>query len=112
MADKKFEVLLTNGAKNDLEEIHYYVVTNRSVETAEKLLEDILEKIETLEKLPSRGAIPPELERLGMNDFRQLILFPYRLIYRIIGYKVYILVIADGRRDFQSLLERRLLGDI
>jgi toxin ParE1/3/4 len=29
---------------------------------------------------------------------------------RVAGRKVFILLIADGRRDMQSLLERRLLG--
>jgi toxin ParE1/3/4 len=35
---------------------------------------------------------------------------PYRLIYRIAGKQVLLLVVADGRRDFQSLLERRVLN--
>ena len=35
---------------------------------------------------------------------------PYRVIYRVIGKQVIIYLIADGRRDMQSLLSRRLLG--
>ena len=34
----------------------------------------------------------------------------YRLIYRITGSQVIIYLIADGRRDMQSVLARRLLG--
>ena len=34
---------------------------------------------------------------------------PYRIIYRVMGDGVYVLVIADGRRDMRALLQRRLL---
>jgi len=54
--------------------------------------------------------VPRELEALGILDYRQLALPPYRLIYRVAAKKVFIFVIADGRRDMQALLERRLLG--
>jgi toxin ParE1/3/4 len=53
--------------------------------------------------------VPGELETLGIREFRQLLFAPYRLIYRIAADSVYVLVIADGRRDMQTLLERRLL---
>lgn len=112
MTGARFEVLLTKGAEDDLEEIQYYVATNRSLQIANKLLDDILEKIGSLEEFPERGAIPPEFESLGIQEFKQLILHPYRLIYRIIGNNVYIMIIADGRRDMQTLLEHRLLGGI
>jgi hypothetical protein len=39
----------------------------------------------------------------------QRFLKPYRIIYRIIGEYVYVMLIADGRRDMQALLQRRLL---
>ncbi|MBB3258938.1 hypothetical protein F4827_003807 [Paraburkholderia bannensis] len=35
---------------------------------------------------------------------------PYRSIYRIIDTQLVIYVIADGRRDMQLLLTRRLLS--
>ena len=35
---------------------------------------------------------------------------PYRVIYRVVGERVYVYLIADGRRDMQGLLQRRLLG--
>ncbi len=34
---------------------------------------------------------------------------PYRIIYRVTEDDVYVLVIADGRRNMRALLERRLL---
>ena len=64
----------------------------------------------TLESIPERGPIPAELAALGLFDYRQHLNWPYRLIYRVFGVSVCVSVIADGRRDMQSLLERRLLG--
>lgn len=108
--DVRFEVELTQGAEDDLEALHGYLAEHRSAEAAEALLDALLETIQALERFPQRGSIPRELERLGIREFRQVLLDPYRLIYRTIGSKVFILVIADGRRDMQALLERRLLG--
>jgi toxin ParE1/3/4 len=47
---------------------------------------------------------------LGIKDYRQELFKPYRLIYRLMGHDVVVFVIADGLRDLQSLLARRLLG--
>lgn len=110
MKEGRFEVELTQGAEDDLEAIHAYLAEHRSMDAAESLLSAFLEKVSTLERYPDRGSVPKELEALGVREFRQILLDPYRLIYRVIGSKVVILVIADGRRDMQALLERRLLG--
>lgn len=73
------------------------------------MLDGLIDKIEALEQHPQRGMVPKELEALGISEFRQLALSPYRLIYRVVGQTAFIFVIADGRRDMQTLLEQRLL---
>jgi toxin ParE1/3/4 len=108
MAD--FDVRLTRGAEIDLETLHDYVKDNRSAEQADALLDRLLAAIETLETLPLRGSVPKELDVLGIREFRQILVAPYRLIYRVHGQTVFVMVIADGRRDMQALLERRLFG--
>lgn len=110
MPAEKFAVELTRGAEDDLEAIHGYMASNRSIEDADQLLDEFLISVETLEHFPQRGAVPKELDALGIRDFRQILLRHFRVIYRIIGTKVLVLIIADGRRDMQGLLERRLLG--
>ena len=110
MTNDRFAVELTEGAEEDLEAIFGYLAESRSAEAATELLDGLLAKIQTLERYPLRDGIPKELESLGIREFRQVLMKPYRLIYRVIGQKVLILVIADGRRDMQALLERRLLG--
>jgi len=66
--------------------------------------------IEGLAKNPGRGSYPKELLALGIREYRQTFFKPYRMIYRIVGRRVYVYLIADGRRDMQTLLARRLFG--
>lgn len=110
MPRPNYEVVLTAGAEADLEALFDFVAENRSPEQADALLNDILAAVESLEAWPDRGAVPKELDALGIREFRQILVSPYRLIYRVIGMTVYVTVIADGRRDMQALLEQRLLG--
>lgn len=60
--------------------------------------------------MPLRGVNPRELAELGIREYRQVFFKPYRIIYRVVADRVYIYLIADGRRNMQSLLSRRLLG--
>jgi len=110
MAKAPFTVELTYGAEKDLEQIHAYLAEHRSIDAANALLDDLIDVIESLERFPLRGAVPKELDALGIREFRQLLLRQYRVIYRVAGSKVFVVIIADGRRDMQALLERRLLG--
>jgi toxin ParE1/3/4 len=105
-----FEVLLTEDANRDLEEIYAYVAEHDSPGKAEDLLGRIEEVIERLSTYPDRGSYPKELSVLGIREYRQTFFKPYRIIYRVVSKRVYIYLIADGRRDFQTLLARRLLA--
>ncbi len=46
-----------------------------------------------------------------IREFRAGFFKPYRIIYRVERPTVYIYLIADVRRDMQTLLSRRLLSD-
>lgn len=110
MAGSKYEVLLAEGAEQDLESIYDYIAEFDYKANADYVLDRLLEAVESLSAFPERGACPKELVALGIRDYRQAAFKPYRVIYRVIAQRVYIYVIADGRRDMQSLLARRLLG--
>lgn len=110
MAGRKYEVLLTEGAEQDLESIYDYIAEFDCKANADHVLDRLLEVVESLSAFPERGSYPKELVALGIRDYRQTAFKPYRAIYRVMAHKVYIYVIADSRRDMQSLLARRLLG--
>ena len=106
----RYEVLVTQGAERDLEEIYDHIAEFDAPEKADYVLGRLLEVAERLATFPDRGPHPKELQALGIREYRQTFFKPYRLIYRVIGKRVLIYLIADGRRDMQSLLARRLLG--
>jgi toxin ParE1/3/4 len=106
----KFEVLLIDGAEQDLEAIHDYISEFDSVANANHVLDQLMEVVESLSRLPERGSYPKELVGLGIKEYRQTLFKPYRVIYRVTGSQVIIYLIADGRREMQSVLARRLLG--
>ena len=104
-----YEVLLTAGAEHDLEEIYTYLAEYDSPARAEHVLDRLVEAAQGLASFPQRGSHPRELLALGIREYRQTFFKPYRLIYRIMARQVLVYVIADGRRNMQSLLVRRLL---
>lgn len=106
----KFEVFLTGGAEQDLESIHDYIAEFDCVANANHVLDGLMDVVKNLSKFPERGNFPKELVNLGIKEYRQTFFKPYRVIYRVIGSKVIIYLITDGRRDMQSVLARRLLG--
>ena len=106
----RHDVLLTQGAERDLEELYDYIAEFDSPANADYVLDQLMEVVEDLATFPERGAYPKELLALGIREYRQAFFKPYRVIYRVMGKQVIIYLIADGRRDMQSLLARRLLG--
>ena len=105
------EVNFISDTEEDLLSIYKFVYMNDSVTHAEKLFTGLYNKCLTLKNSADRGRIPPELKRIGISDFREIILKPYRIIYQVIDDSVFIHCILDGRRDIQTLLQERLLRD-
>ena len=104
-----FAVLLTNDAARDLNELYDYIAVHDSPRKADYVLEQIEKTFSTLSEFPGRGVYPKELLKLGIREYREIFFKPYRIIYRVMDKNVYVLLIVDGRRDMQSLLQRRLL---
>ena len=96
----KFEVLLTEGAEQDLEAIQDYISEFDCVANANYVLDQLMKAVEALVKYPEKGSDPEELVALGIKEYRQTTFKPYRVIY----------LVVDGCRDMQSLLACRLLG--
>jgi plasmid stabilization system protein ParE len=105
-------VVIANEAEGDLQAIYNQRLGHRGAQGkdgADALLDRLFDAIASLAEFALRGPVPPELATLGIADWRQLSLPPYRIIYAVGADIVTVAVVADGRRDFASLLERRLL---
>jgi toxin ParE1/3/4 len=105
----RYAVVLTAGAERDLEEIHDWIAEQDAPRKAHHVLDRLLAAAESLAIEPERGSHPRELLDLGIRDYRQTWFKPYRVVYRVLDRRVVIYLIADGRRDMQALLQRRLL---
>ena len=105
----KYRVMLVDSAELDLDEIHHYVESNDSPERADELLDGMERTILALAEMPERGHVPPEMERIGVREYREVHFKPYRIVYAIVGDAVIVHSVLDGRRDMQTLLMQRLL---
>ena len=106
----RYRVALTAGAEADLDGICAWIEHERGAGAVGEWLDRFEQAIGALETFPDRGSVPPELAAIGIKDFRQKQFKPYRIVYRVLDRSVFILIVAHGRRDFQSLLQERLLG--
>ena len=106
---KQYSVSLTYEAEVDLVDLFEYVAQKDSVESAYHVLGELEALIFSLEQQAERGHYPAELIEHGIKDFREVLFKPYRVIYEVVGKRVFVLACFDGRRDMKLLLERRLL---
>lgn len=99
----------TATAEHDLETIIGFIAED-SVDEAMRILEKIRKKSLGLHILPARGRIVPELKEQGIILYREMILAPWRMIYRISGATVYVLAVLDARRNLEDILLDRFVG--
>jgi toxin ParE1/3/4 len=105
---KSFSVNINKTAKNDLREIIRYISKNNPM-NALKILKKTEDRINSLKHFPERGGYVPELLKNNIKDYRQLIEFPWRIIYKIDKDIVNVLIIIDSRRNTQDILIERLI---
>ena len=104
-----FIVVLTDTAEADLESLYDYICETRSVAAADLILAKMHTIVGSLQLFPERGCCPLELDNTGEGNVRQLVNWPYRVIYEIHSQRVEIIAVVDGRRDLRSLLRHRLM---
>ena len=95
-------------AEKDLKGIVEYIAED-SPANALKILKKIKQKASSLYTLPERGRIVPELQDQGISIYRELIIPPWRIIYRISEMKVYVLSVFDARQNVEDILLKRLI---
>jgi toxin ParE1/3/4 len=104
-----FDVWLTDDAARDLDDLFHFIAGSRGADEAGFVLDHLGQVLSPLRESPERGTFPKELLPLGIHEYREVFFKPYRVVYRVADHDVFVLLIADGRRDFETLLQRRLL---
>ncbi|MDZ7789218.1 MAG: type II toxin-antitoxin system RelE/ParE family toxin [Xanthomonadales bacterium] len=103
------QVFLTRDAIADLDALYAYIADKDGSDRADHVAGSIKAAFEGLSESPHRGTWPKELLELGIREYREVFFRAYRIIYRVIDETVYVMLIVDGRRDMQTLLQRRLV---
>ena len=106
---KTFTVEWAESADQDLTGIIEYIAID-SVINALDVLERIKIQAEVLKKFPECGRVVPELASQGIYTYREKVIAPWRLIYRIGDKRVYVLALVDSRRNLEDILLERLLS--
>ena len=98
----KYELILTDRAKQELEDIYYYISKSLMADkAAENLINKIEKSILRLETMPESCSRIEELKEKN-RVYRKLIINNYVAIYRIdeVNQKVYIIRIVYGGRNY------------
>jgi len=94
------EIIWTNPALEDLNDIAEYIALSNLV-SAKKLVAKIFDKVERLEAFPESGKKPIELTNL---NYREVVVNPCRIFYKIDNEKVFILHVMRQERDLRKFL--------
>jgi plasmid stabilization system protein ParE len=105
---KKYHVKWADAAEKDIKQIIRYIAVDSPL-NALQILKKIKQKASSLYSLPERGRIVPELQDQGIHIYRELIVYPWRIIYRSTDTTVYVLSVIDARRNVEDILLTRLI---
>ena len=103
-----YKVQWAHAAVNDLIGIIEYIAEDNLI-NARKVFEKIKTKASTLCQFPERGRIVPELKDHGIILYREIVISPWRIIYRISAKNVYVLSVIDSRQNVEDILLKRLI---
>jgi plasmid stabilization system protein ParE len=105
---KHYEVIWTNNAEFDLENIIEYIKLD-SINIAKNIFFEIKEECQKLYYFPERKRIVPELQQICITKYRELIYKRWRIIFEINEDKVFVLLVVDSSRNIEDILFQRLL---
>jgi plasmid stabilization system protein ParE len=106
---KAYEVRWPETSEKDLISIIEYIAQD-SPSIAHEKFKEIKGKASCLQSFPDRGRIVPELQEQGIIQYRELVIAPWRIIYRISKNSVYVLSVLDSRQNVEDILLKRLIG--
>ena len=94
------QIIWTEPALLDLNEIAEYIALDKPG-AASHLVQKVFSKTERLEEFPESGRNPAELKK---SRYKEIIVGPCRIFYRIEKNKVYILYVMRSERKLRKYL--------
>ncbi len=96
------EIIWTEPALNDLEEIANYIALDK-ISAAQRLVRKVFDRVDLLSQSPNSGRNVPELSR---SRYKEVIVGPCRIFYRFSIDTVYILHVMRVEREMRKYLLR------
>ncbi len=94
------QVVWTESALNDMDAIAEYIALS-NFQAAQQLVQKVFKKIDRLEQFPESGKKPPELGNLA---YREVVVNPLRIFYKIELDSVYILHVMRQEQQLKIYL--------
>lgn len=95
---RKRVITFAASAAKDLEEIYNWYVDQQVPDVGEKLLREIISRVERLAEFPQSGRTVPEF---GIVNLREVIFPPFRIVYRLDKNRVRIVRIWRSERPLK-----------
>ena len=92
------QIIWSPQAADDIAGIQTYISAD-SVQYAELVVRRIMARVEQLATFPDSGRVVPERH---VAAIRELVVRPYRIVYRFQGSAVEIVTVFRGTREFPS----------
>jgi plasmid stabilization system protein ParE len=106
----RFSVKWTFSAEDDLLRIVEYIL-EKSPGNANLAFQKIKDSASQLTNFPERGRIVPEIESQGIFLFREIVVAPWRIIYRVSKESVFVLAVIDSRQNVEDVLLNRIFRE-
>tara|TARA_R110002094_G_scaffold35316_4_gene47894 strand:- start:224 stop:529 length:306 start_codon:yes stop_codon:yes gene_type:complete len=94
------QIIWTESALNNLDDVAEYIAVS-NIYAARKLVEKFFSKVQRLEQFPESGRIPEEIATL---TYREVVVGPCRVFYKVDQDSVYILHVLRQERDLRRFL--------
>lgn len=108
MTGEPLTVLWTKTAERDLRVILEYISFNND-EKAREVYQLLQTQAASLGEFSNRGRIVPELDFFGVRQYRELVIPPWRVVYKTASDHVLVLAVIDGRRNITDILLNRFV---
>lgn len=90
------KVRWTEEARRQLATIRDYIAEDKP-RAADTVVAELIERGELLGRFPRLGRVVPEY---GVDELREIVEAPYRIVYRLVRGRVEILTVFEGHRQF------------
>jgi len=94
------QIIWTEPALDDLNNIAEYIAVSNPY-AAKQLVENVFSKVQRLEQFPDSGGVPEEISNL---NYREVVVNPCRVFYKVDNASVYILHVMRQERDLRKFL--------